>query len=68
MKKIRFIVFSFVILGFTGTVHAQVLTSKQVDSLVEKTLTAFEVPGIAVYKGEGSFTDPWFGPRFYTFN
>ncbi|WGQ08126.1 serine hydrolase [Pedobacter gandavensis] len=48
MKKIRFIVFSFVILGFTGVVQAQVLTSKQVDSLVEKTLTAFDVPGIAV--------------------
>ena len=29
-------------------VHAQVLTSKQIDSVVEKTLTTFNVPGIAV--------------------
>ena len=30
------------------SLSAQVLTSKQIDSVVEKTLTTFNVPGIAV--------------------
>lgn len=48
MRKIRFIVVSCVLLVLTSALHAQVLSSKQVDSLVEKTLTTFNVPGIAV--------------------
>ncbi|MES2416558.1 MAG: serine hydrolase [Bacteroidota bacterium] len=32
----------------TSTVQAQILTSKQIDSVAEKTLSTFNVPGIAV--------------------
>jgi CubicO group peptidase (beta-lactamase class C family) len=39
----------FTVLFFTAVcANAQVLTSKQIDSVVEKTLTTFNVPGIAV--------------------
>ncbi|WP_208111001.1 serine hydrolase [Pedobacter duraquae] len=34
--------------SFAGTVDAQVLTTKQIDSVVNKTLSTFNVPGIAV--------------------
>lgn len=37
-----------VLLSTTFTLRAQVLTSKQIDSVTEKTLTTFNVPGIAV--------------------
>jgi len=47
MKRISYFVFSaFLLLGFT--LQAQVLTSPQIDSLVNKTLSTFNVPGIAV--------------------
>ncbi|MFD0939914.1 serine hydrolase [Pedobacter boryungensis] len=32
----------------TSSLHAQILTSKQIDSVAEKTLSTFNVPGIAV--------------------
>ncbi|MBB2151102.1 serine hydrolase [Pedobacter gandavensis] len=48
MKKIRLGVIVSVLFGVTLSLNAQVLTNKQVDSLVEKTLTTFNVPGIAV--------------------
>ena len=47
MKPTFHIVFSaFLLLGYT--LKAQVLTSPQIDSLVNKTLSTFNVPGIAV--------------------
>ncbi|MEP6616628.1 MAG: serine hydrolase [Ginsengibacter sp.] len=48
MKKVKvFIVLSMLPLAFIS-LNAQVITSQQVDSLVEKTLKTFDVPGIAV--------------------
>lgn len=38
----------FLICGNIGILQAQVITSQQVDALVERTLTTFDVPGIAV--------------------
>eukprot|EP00388_Colpodella_angusta_P022408 GDKJ01057283.1.p1 GENE.GDKJ01057283.1~~GDKJ01057283.1.p1 ORF type:complete len:515 (+),score=29.78 GDKJ01057283.1:1551-3095(+) len=38
----------FVLFACAFNVKAQVLTAKQIDSVVEKTLTTFNVPGIAV--------------------
>ena len=47
MKPAFYFVFSaFLLLGYT--LKAQVLTSPQIDSLVNKTLSTFNVPGIAV--------------------
>lgn len=46
MKKI--VLSIFLIICFTGQVVAQVLTSAQVDSIVEKVRKTFDVPGIAV--------------------
>jgi CubicO group peptidase (beta-lactamase class C family) len=43
----RFIPLVFLILG-TISVNAQTITSREIDSLVEKTLKTFDVPGIAV--------------------
>jgi CubicO group peptidase (beta-lactamase class C family) len=43
----RFIPLIFLILG-TISVNAQIITSREIDSLVEKTLKTFDVPGIAV--------------------
>lgn len=37
-----------VMAGFATNLQAQILTNKQIDSVVEKTLTTFDVPGIAV--------------------
>jgi CubicO group peptidase (beta-lactamase class C family) len=46
MKKyLTAALFAFVL--FTGSLHAQ-LTATQIDSLAERTLRAFNVPGIAV--------------------
>lgn len=49
MNKKNFLLSAILIIlsGFS-TLHAQVLTSKQIDSIAEKTLTTFNVPGIAV--------------------
>jgi CubicO group peptidase (beta-lactamase class C family) len=52
MKKnshslIRLVTFSFLIL-YCLPVISQIITSNEIDSLVEKTLAAFNVPGIAV--------------------
>lgn len=38
----------FLLLAFSASTQAQVLTSPQIDSLVNKTLSTFNVPGIAV--------------------
>ncbi|MEJ5963285.1 serine hydrolase [Pedobacter immunditicola] len=47
MKPIFYFIFSaFLLLGYS--LKAQVLTSPQIDSLVNKTLDTFNVPGIAV--------------------
>lgn len=46
MKKNPLLIIVFIALALN--VNAQVLTSKQIDSVVEKTLTTFNVPGIAV--------------------
>ena len=52
MKKIRLIKLAtlFFILSVNSLdfIYAQVITSKDVDKLVERTLKTFEVPGIAV--------------------
>lgn len=49
MRKINtLIVFTIAISIATVKTNAQVLSSNQIDSLVEKTLTTFDVPGIAV--------------------
>ncbi|MEO6819250.1 MAG: serine hydrolase [Ginsengibacter sp.] len=44
--KVPFLLFIFCVLVATG--FTQPLTSSQIDALVEKTLTAYDVPGIAV--------------------
>ena len=43
----RLIPFVFLFLGYI-TSNAQIITSREIDSLVEKTLKTFDVPGIAV--------------------
>lgn len=49
MNKFRFLIpLCFLLIAGIAPGNAQILSSKQVDSLVEKTLTAFNVPGIAV--------------------
>ena len=50
MNKLTYIKAFLTIASFTATtsLNAQVLNSKQVDSVVEKTLKTFDVPGIAV--------------------
>lgn len=50
MSKLNYIRTFLSIAFFTATisVNAQVLSSKQIDSVVEKTLKTFDVPGIAV--------------------
>ena len=51
MKASSYIVFKItlaLLVLFNVSLQAQVLSSKQIDSLVEKTLTTFNVPGIAV--------------------
>jgi len=45
MRKPILVVLIFL---FNGLLHSQPLTSKQIDSLVERSLKAFNVPGIAV--------------------
>ncbi len=48
-KQLHYILFSFLfLLSPIAQIVAQPLSSKQVDELVEKTLKAFDVPGIAV--------------------
>ncbi|WP_231426701.1 serine hydrolase [Pedobacter sp. Leaf250] len=39
---------TIVLVFFSVNLHAQVLSTKQIDSVAEKTLKAFDVPGIAV--------------------
>jgi len=46
MKKISQLFCALIALSISA--NAQILTSKQIDSVVEKTLTTFNVPGIAV--------------------
>jgi len=45
MRKPILVVLIFL---FNGLLHSQPLTSKQIDSLVERSLKAFNVPGIAI--------------------
>ena len=47
MKKLKTAVTLILFFAATFSVHAQ-LTPRQIDSLVEKTLKTFDVPGIAV--------------------
>ena len=47
IQFIRSVLFLFSIIPFVST-NAQIITSNQIDSVVEKTLTTFDVPGIAV--------------------
>lgn len=42
------LLYIFIVLTSSTVLKAQILTEKQVDSLVEKTLSTFNVPGIAV--------------------
>ncbi|MES2329529.1 MAG: serine hydrolase [Bacteroidota bacterium] len=49
MRKVFFAAsFAFVLLCSHPSVNAQAITSAQIDTLVERTLKAFDVPGIAV--------------------
>ena len=49
MKKLKPVVFTIIFsVSCFVTIHAQVITSAQIDSVVEKTLKTFDVPGIAV--------------------
>jgi len=48
MKSFRLYLVIFAICAFNFSLLAQPLTSPQIDSLVEKTLKTFDVPGIAV--------------------
>ena len=45
MRKIIILVSLFFV---TGLLYSQTLTSKEIDNLVENSMKAFEVPGIAV--------------------
>ena len=47
MKKTTLIAWAFCLLN-TPSVFGQIITSSQIDSLVEKVLTTFDVPGISV--------------------
>ncbi len=47
MKKTTLILWAFC-LSFTPSVFGQIITSSQIDSLVEKVLITFDVPGISV--------------------
>ncbi len=47
IQFIRSVLFLFSITAFSS-LNAQIITSTQIDSVVEKTLTTFDVPGIAV--------------------
>jgi len=42
------ILFLFILTVFTSPLKAQIVSEKQIDTLVEETLTTFNVPGIAV--------------------
>ncbi|MFC3561896.1 serine hydrolase [Pedobacter jamesrossensis] len=46
--SIKFKLLFFLVFTSLSALRAQVLTSKQIDSVVEKTLSTFNVPGIAV--------------------
>jgi CubicO group peptidase (beta-lactamase class C family) len=48
MKNLKFSLFAIAICIFNFSLIAQPITSPQIDSLVEKTLQTFDVPGIAV--------------------
>ncbi|MDQ6904866.1 MAG: serine hydrolase, partial [Bacteroidota bacterium] len=41
-------IITFIFLAVTINLHAQIITSAQIDSLTELTLKTFDVPGIAV--------------------
>lgn len=44
----KYFVFSFIFIFFNLSLSAQGLSSSQIDSLVQKTMTTFDVPGMAV--------------------
>ena len=48
MKKLHFTLLLIIFSGLYAGLFAQPITSTQIDSLVEKTLKTFDVPGIAV--------------------
>src|SRR6185312_9726662 len=48
MKNFKLFLLTFILFVFTFSISAQPITSTQIDSLVEKTLKTFDVPGIAV--------------------
>ncbi len=48
LTKVKFIAPLFCFLAIVNTVNAQVITPDSIDRLVERTLKAFDVPGIAV--------------------
>ncbi len=48
MKSFKLSLFTFIICVFNFSLFAQPITSHEIDSLVEKTLKTFDVPGIAV--------------------
>jgi len=48
MKHCKFIFFTFLFCVFGFEISAQPITSSQIDTLVERTLKTFDVPGIAV--------------------
>ena len=48
MKKLHLTLFLIVFSGLSLSLFAQPITSPQIDSLVEKTMKIFDVPGIAV--------------------
>ncbi len=44
----KILILSFLFLSFNFSVNAQALTGQQIDSLVQKTMKTFDVPGMAV--------------------
>ena len=48
MKKLHLTLFLIISSGLSLSLFAQPITSPQIDSLVEKTMKIFDVPGIAV--------------------
>lgn len=48
MQKISFLFFTIIISVLSSVVFAQPITGRQIDSITYKTLSAFDVPGIAV--------------------
>ena len=48
MKKLHFTLLLIIFSGLCAGLFAQPIASPQIDSLVEKTLKTFDVPGIAV--------------------